>query len=153
MKSLYSTQIIVSIGLTLPHAFRRPLPAPNIRILAAMTMGRQDVEGSALRSAFQRRHDSKPALYSLRFDGHENVTAFKFGMLHEYHFTAPGDTTLNEACRLPLASHELLKTGLVRMFVTVSAGRVELGRTACQLFSREKFPRERAFSWFLRFGS
>ena len=39
LKSLYSPQIFVSTALTLPHAFRRPLPAPNIRILAVNVFG------------------------------------------------------------------------------------------------------------------
>ena len=56
LKSLYSTQIIVSTGLTLPHAFRRPHPVPNIRILAVMSMGGKDVEGPALSSALKRKH-------------------------------------------------------------------------------------------------
>ena len=46
LKSLYSFQMIVSTGLTLPHAFRCPLPAPNIRILAVTSTGRQDAGGS-----------------------------------------------------------------------------------------------------------
>ena len=44
-KTLYSTQIHVSSGPMLTHAIPQPLPAPNIRMLAAMSTLRPDAGG------------------------------------------------------------------------------------------------------------
>ena len=50
-----------------------------------------------------------------------------------------------EACRLPLVSHELLTNMLERMFVTLSAGSVELGRTTFQFISEREVPQRERF--------
>ena len=50
-----------------------------------------------------------------------------------------------EACCLPLASMSFWQTCIVRMFVTVSAGSVELGRTTFQLISEREVPQRESF--------
>ena len=63
LKSLYSTKIIVSTGLPLPHAFCCPLQAPNIRILAVTSTDRQDAGGSCPELSSQMEACLKPAFY------------------------------------------------------------------------------------------
>ena len=75
MKSLYSTQIIGSTGLTLPHEFRRPLPAPNIRILAVMSTGRQDAGGSFPELSSHKEAGLEASILLAPSDGRENVAA------------------------------------------------------------------------------
>lgn len=75
MKSLYSTQMIVSTGLRLPHAFGHPLPAPNISILAVMSTGRQDVGGSCPELSSQKEECLEASFLLARSDGLVNVAA------------------------------------------------------------------------------
>ena len=44
-KLLYSTQIHVGSGTTIPHAFLKPFPATNLRTLAAPSTVKQDAGG------------------------------------------------------------------------------------------------------------
>ena len=96
----------MSTGLTLPHAFHRPLPAPNIRILAVTYTGRQDAGGSCPELSSQKETSLEDSFLLARSDGHETIAALKGGTFHEYRSTAPGDTF--QACIIPLASHKLL---------------------------------------------
>ena len=73
MKSLYSTHISGSTGLTLPHAFRRPHPAPNIRILAVMSTGGKDMGGSGTELSSQKKACLEASFLLARSDGRENV--------------------------------------------------------------------------------
>ena len=98
---MYSTQIIGNTGLTLPHAFSRPLPAPNIRILAVTSMGRQVAGGSCPELSSQKETSLEDSFLLARSEGHETIAALKGGTFHEYRSTAPGYTTI-EACSWPL---------------------------------------------------
>ena len=75
LKSLYSTQIIGSTGLTLPHAFRLPIPAPNIRILAVTSTGRQDAGGSCPELSSHKEAGLEASILLAPSDGRENVAA------------------------------------------------------------------------------
>ena len=72
---MYSTQIIGNTGLTLPHAFSRPLPAPNIRILAVTSMGRQVAGGSCPELSSQKEACLEASILLALSDGRENVAA------------------------------------------------------------------------------
>ena len=65
--------MIVTTGLRLPHAFGRPLPAPNISILAVTSTGRQDAGGSCLELSSQKEACLEASFLLARSDGRENV--------------------------------------------------------------------------------
>ena len=75
MKSLYSNHISGSIGLTLPHVFPGLLPAPNIRILAVMSTGRQDAGGSFPELSSHKEAGLEASILLAHSDGRENVAA------------------------------------------------------------------------------
>ena len=61
-KTLYPTQIHVNSGPKQTHAIPQPLPAPNIRMLAATSTVRQDMGGSCPSSSLKKKHACKPCL-------------------------------------------------------------------------------------------
>ena len=134
----------VSTVLTLPPAFLQPLSAPNIRMLAAMTTSRQDAGGSCPELFFLKEACLEAsfllAVFWWPWERGSNVIQD----FHEYCFTAPRDTTLKPtAC--PWHPISFWQTCLVRMFVTVSAGSVELWRTTFQLISERDVPQRESF--------
>ena len=61
--------------LTLPLAFLQPLSTPNIRMLAARTMGRQDAGGFCPELNFQKEACLEASILLALSDGRENVAA------------------------------------------------------------------------------
>ena len=57
------------------HAFRHPLPAPNIRILAVPSTGRQDSGGNCPELKSQKEACLEANFLLARSDGRENVAA------------------------------------------------------------------------------